>query len=417
MKPQFFSGNRKAFADKLSAGSIALFFAGYAPVKTADEYYPHYTDRNFVYLTGIEENALILMIKKDENTFTETLFIQPPDLRAERWNGARIKADVASEVSGVTDIRYLADFARFFKQAVGCGFYDKLYLDTEKLTEVVADDESYKFAKIAREQFPGLLIRNSRPIMKMLRLIKQPCEIEAMRYAETITRDGIIAMMNASIPGLFEYQLKAEWDYALMQRGVLSPAFPSIVSAGANNFCIHYNSYTGVLNDGDMVLNDVGAKWDFMSNDVSRGWPVNGRFTERQRLLYTCALNTSDYMFSIIKPGMPMNEVDATARRYNYEQMRAAGVLDSFDDIGTYMWHGGAHHVGFDVHDVVATNDMPTMPIEAGMVFCVDIGIYHEEWGIGFRLEDNCLVTENGCENLSACTPRTIEEIGDIMRG
>lgn len=117
-------------------------------------------------------------------------------------------------------------------------------------------------------------------------------------------------------------------------------------------------------------------------------------------------------MFEIIRPGMPMKEVDAEARRYNAKLLVDAGVLDDPANISTYMWHGGAHHVGFDVHDAVETPEV----IAPNMVFCVDIGIYHEAWGIGFRLEDNCLVTETGCENLSAATPRTIAEIEDTMR-
>ena len=137
-----------------------------------------------------------------------------------------------------------------------------------------------------------------------------------------------------------------------------------------------------------------------------------GKYTDRQRLLYECALNTSNHMFRIIKPGMPMGEVDGEIRRYNAALLKDAGVLDDVKDVGRYMWHGGAHHVGFDVHDVVETPEV----IGPGMVFCVDVGIYHEEWGIGFRLEDNCLVTETGCENLSAATPRAIEEIEDTMR-
>lgn len=164
--------------------------------------------------------------------------------------------------------------------------------------------------------------------------------------------------------------------------------------------------------DGDMVLNDVGAQRDHLMTDVSRGWPCSGRFNDRQRLLYECALRTSDHMFEIIKPGMPMKEVDGEGRRFNAGLLVEAGVLDKPENIGTYMWHGGAHHVGFDVHDAVKAPEV----IAPGMVFCVDIGIYHEDWGIGFRLEDNCLVTESGCENLSVMTPRTVQEIEDTMR-
>ena len=249
-------------------------------------------------------------------------------------------------------------------------------------------------------------------ILRKLRTIKQPCEIEAIRKAEAITKEGILAMMKISRPGLYEYQYKAEFEHALWQHGTEGTGFPPIISAGANNFCIHYYAYQGQAQDGDMILNDVGARWNGLVNDVSRGWPCNGKFTERQKLLYNCALATSDHMFQIIRPGMKMAEVDAEIRRYNYEQLKDAGVCEKWEDIGTYMWHGGAHHIGYDVHDMVKTPEI----IAPGMAFCVDVGIYHEEWGIGFRVEDNCLVTEDGCENLSKDIPRTIADIEDCMR-
>ena len=168
----------------------------------------------------------------------------------------------------------------------------------------------------------------------------------------------------------------------------------------------------GQAKDGDMILNDVGAQWDGECNDVSRGWPCNGKYSKEQRMLYACALNTSNYMFSIIKPGMLMDDVDKIARRYCCEQLKKIGLLSSYDEIGKYMWHGGAHHVGYDVHDVV---DALSKPIAPNMVFCVDIGIYAEDLGIGFRVEDNCLVTPTGAENLSASVPRTIEDIEAVM--
>ena len=243
------------------------------------------------------------------------------------------------------------------------------------------------------------------------RTIKKPCEIAAMRKAETITKAGIEAMMRASRPGMYEYEYKAEYDHALTSRGVLEPAFTSIIAAGENNFCIHYYSYTGQAKDGDLVLNDVGAAWDGMCTDVSRSWPCNGKFSEKQRQLYECAYRTSEHMFATIRPGMPMAEVDRECHRYCGELLREIGLLGQDEAPEKYMWHGGAHHVGYDVHDQV---DM-TRPVAAGMVFCVDVGIYVEEWGIGFRLEDNCLVTEDGCENLSAAIPRSIADIEAFM--
>lgn len=413
MNREFYEGNRKALYEKMEDGSVLVMFSGKAPRKTNDEDYPYFANRNFVYLTGIEQANTVLTATVVDGECREKLYILPPDLIAERWTGRRIKAAEAEERCGVTSYSYTDRFETEFEYLVDGSKIKNVYLDFDSAYLGDGGNEAHHFARKLQKDRPDLVLKNARPLLKQLRTIKKPCEIEAMRKAEIITGAGIEAMMRASKPGMMEYQYKSEFDYALAQRGVINPGFPSIVSAGANNFCIHYYDYRGQAKDGDMILNDVGATWDYEINDVSRAFPCNGKFSERQKLLYQCAYNTSEYMFSIIKPGMAMADIDGTIRKYNYEQLRQAGVCKSYDEIGTYMWHGGAHHVGFDVHDVV---DVPgNAPIKPGMVFCVDIGIYHEEWGIGFRLEDNCLVTENGCENLSAGIPRTIEEIEGIM--
>lgn len=342
---------------------------------------------------------------------TERLYILPHDAMKERWTGRRPTAEEAAAQSGITEIRCVENFEDDFRRAATNGEFDTLWLDLFLHTPEEEPGETHRFAHSAARRYPGLQIRSLLPQLRRQRTFKKPCEIAAMRQAMTVTRAGILAMMKASRPGMYEYEYKAEFDHALTSRGVLVPGFPSIISAGKNNFCIHYYSYTGQAQDGDMVLNDVGACWDHEVNDVSRGWPCNGKFTKEQAALYACAYRTSEYMFSIIKPGMPMASVDQTARKYCFEQLKAIGKLQSYDEIGKYMWHGGAHHVGFDVHDDV---DM-THPVAPGMVFCVDIGIYDEDSGIGFRLEDNCLVTENGCENLSASIPRKLEDIEAAM--
>lgn len=408
----FYIGNRQSLYDALEPGSMAVIYSGHAPRKTADENYPFFANRNFVYLTGIQKEGLIFTALKRDDGVEERMFILPPDAHAERWTGSRIKAHEVEEISGISNCRYVSEFDSYLKFIAKEGWCDTVCLDFDKLTPSEPDSEAFLLAKTIQKDYPFLKLKNIHKAIAHIRTIKKPCEIEAMKKAELITRDGIVAMMKASKPGMYEYQYKAEFDYALMQHGVLSPMFPSIISAGKNNFCIHYYDYRGQAQDGDMILNDVGAVWDNCGNDVSRGWPCNGRFNERQRLLYECAYNTSNYMFSVLKPGIPMNEVDLMVRRYNFEQLKGIGLLEKYEDAGKLIWHGGAHHVGFDTHDVV---DMTGRSTEPGMVFCVDVGIYCEEWGIGFRLEDNCLITEDGCENLSAVTPRSIEDIENIM--
>ena len=413
MIKEFFQGNRTRLYAQMKENSLLILFSGLEVRKTNDEYYPFYTSRDFLYLTGLDGKELTLLARKDgQGRVTEQVFLQPPDLMAERWTGRRIKPDEAADLSGIGQIGFAADFEAELHRLASSGNYERLYLDLFRADPADRDTPAHRLLKRAASDYPFLKIENANAIIRRLRLIKQPCEIEAMRQAEQITCEGITAMMKASRPGMFEYQYKAVFDYVLGQHGPQGPAFPSIISAGKNNFCIHYNAYTGQALDGDMVLNDVGAWHDYLMTDVSRGWPCNGRYTDRQRLLYQCALATSNHMFEIIRPGMPMAEVDSEIRRYNAALLKDAGVLDDVKNVGRYMWHGGAHHVGFDVHDVVAAPEV----IAPNMVFCVDVGIYHEEWGIGFRLEDNCLVTETGCENLSAATPRTIDEIEDTMR-
>lgn len=419
MKSSFHSGNRQRLYADMKPYSLLVMFSGEEIRKTNDEYYPFFADRSFVYLTGIQQKEAVLMALKSTDTVEERLYILPSDSMAERWTGRRLKPQEAEYISGISDIRSTEQFANDLHSLAAGGHYslrsahfEHLYLDLFRVSPLDIDRPAHRLLKRVQQEYPYLKIENANALVRKQRLIKQPCEVEAMRKAEIITGEGIQAMMKASRPGMYEYQYKAAFDYVLSQYSPDGPGFPSIISAGENNFCIHYYAYTGQAHDGDMVLNDVGAQWDGHITDVSRGWPCNGRFSDKQKLLYECALDTSNYLFSIIRPGMKMADVDGTIRRYNAERLRDAGVLQDVKDIGTYMWHGGAHHVGYDVHDVIAAPET----VVPGMIFCVDVGIYHEEWGIGFRLEDNCLVTENGCENLSAAIPRTIHDIEAVMR-
>ena len=414
MDQKFYVDNRMELYQKLEEGSLAIFFCGQEIGKTADESYSFFGNRNFVYLTGIEQRESILLVDKEsENQCVESAFVLPKNPMEERWMGRRLTTDEVYEISGIKQVLSCDEFRQVLKKRLDTGRYRSVYLDFCNPIMPVYVSCANRMAEWLRKEYPYLQIRDAGIFLKQMRLIKKPCEIDAMLKAEEIVGEGIIAMMQHSRPGLYEYQYKAEYDYALAQHGVLEAGFPSIISAGKNNFKIHYNEYRGQAMDGDMVLNDVGVRFDHELTDVSRGWPCNGRYTEKQKLLYQCAYRTSEYMFDILKPGIPMEEVDRTIRKVNFEYLKEAGVVERFEDIGTYMWHGGAHHVGFDVHDVVDVAGKNTAP---GMVFCVDIGIYHEDWGIGFRIEDNCLITEDGCRNLSAGIPKTIEEIEAIMQ-
>jgi Xaa-Pro aminopeptidase len=413
MDKQFHIQNRQRFFNEMPDNSVAVFFSGEAPRKTADSYYTFFADRNYLYLSGVDYEGLILLLTKINDKTEERLYILPKDTIKERWNGYRYRAEEVNKFSGINNIRNVENFETEFFHIIRTGNVAELCLDLYKDRYTEGNNIAHNFANKIMNSFPWVTVKNLQPIMRKLRTIKTVCEIEAIKKAEEITKAGIIAMMKAGKPGMTEYELKAEYDYTVLKSGVISNMSQPIISAGKNNFYIHYNSFTGTINDGDMILVDVGADWNNVVTDVSRAWPANGKFTKKQAALYNAAYETSNYIFSIIKPDMPMGDVDAIARKVCAEKLIKLGLLNSVDEAGKYIWHGGAHHVGWDVHDMV---DVGIETISAGMIFCVDVGIYCEEWGIGFRLEDNCLVTETGCVNLSADIPRSIEEIEAVLK-
>ena len=228
----------------------------------------------------------------------------------------------------------------------------------------------------------------------------------------TITRDGIHAMMKAAKADMYEYQLEAVFNKVLADAGVREPAFTSIVSGGRNNFYIHYEEPMGMLRDGDLILTDVGAAKNQYVSDISRAFPVNGRFTAGQKEVYSIALKVNKELMGLLVPGKTsFDDIEAHARRRVGEELVAAGYLGKDEDVRKYYWHPGTHHIGLDVHDVGPRGK----PIEPGMVFTIDVGIYIEDKNIGFRIEDNVAITETGYEHLSSEIVREIDDVEAMM--
>jgi Xaa-Pro aminopeptidase len=412
MDGDFHRSRRQGFYEDLDDGEALVLFAGSPPRKTADANYSFFANRNFYYLTGILQARSVFLAVKCDDEISESLFVLKKDPMAERWQGRRLSREEVSEKSGVEQVKDLEAFDRDFRAVLGRGELSAIWYDFDKHDVGRRDAPQNRHCDSTRSDYPAVTFKNAHPSICSARTIKTPEEIQNIREAMCITRDGIHAMMKAAKPGMYEYQLEAIFKKVLADAGLRDPAFASIISGGRNNFYIHYEDPMDVLKDGDLILSDVGARKNEYVNDISRAFPVNGEFSAEQKDVYAIALKVNKELMEMLVPGkVTFADIETHARRRVGEELVAAGFLDRDEDVGKFYWHGGTHHLGLDVHDV----GMRPMAIEPGMVFTIDVGIYMEDRNIGFRVEDDVAITQAGHEHLSSEIVREIDDIEAIM--
>jgi len=403
---------RQQFYQNMKQGEALILFAGAAPRRSADASYRFFANRNFYYLTGILQANSVFMAVNNGGEIEEILFVSEKNLMKERWGGRLISGEEALESSGVASVRDLEGFEPMLKNVLNTGAVSTLWYDFDKFDSGLSDAPQNRHSKRILCSYPFVACRNAYPLICAARTIKDAGEIAHIREALTVTRDGIHAMMNAAKAGLYEYQLEAVFNKVLADAGVREPAFASIVSGGRNNFYIHYEEPMGILEGGDLILTDVGAARNQYVSDISRAFPVNGRFTTEQKEVYSIALKVNKELMGLLVPGqVAFSDIEAHARRRVGEELVAAGYLGKDEDVSKYYWHPGTHHIGLDVHDVGPAGN----PIRPGMVFTIDVGIYIEDKNIGFRVEDNVVITETGYEHLSNEIVREIDDIEAMM--
>ena len=411
MDNQFYIENRRKLAAHMAENDAMLFFSGEPARKTADENYPFFANRNFLYLTGVKQEQSALLLQKKGDLVSECLFVTRPNFEREIWTGRRLTEDALRECSGVEGVEDIDHMNTTLDRLLASQPGMTLWLCFDAHAIERSFDLERVFATQVRERHPHVLIKNSYPLLARMRTIKTPEEIDAIRKAMQITEAGIRRMMRAAKPGVMEYELEAEFNHELAAHGQRRTAFPSIIAGGERIFYLHYTALTSPLAEGELILTDVGAAYDEYCTDISRVFPANGRFNERQAQLYRVAYEANRAVMAQVRPGVFFPQLNRTCREVSFEGLKALGLLDDIADIRKYVWHGVAHHVGLDTHDVGIYDE----PMAEDMVFTVDAGIYVREWGIGLRIEDNVLMTAGGCENLSAAIPVTIEEIESLM--
>lgn len=411
MDKKFFMTNRKKLEGKLEDNSILLLFAGTAPYKSADELYQFIPNRNFYYLTGIDESKVILLISKIDGKVSEKLFIERPDEVMAKWVGATITDEEAIESSGIDNIEYLDKFEGTISSILDRNRIEKIYLDLERQELRTSMTKAQEFAKVINEKYPYIQIKNIYYDIASLRMIKSEEEIERIRKAIEITNKGIMNMLHNIKPGMMEYEIEAYFDFTLKKNGITNRAFETIAASGKNATILHYSDNNSKAEDGDLILFDLGAQYKYYNGDISRTFPVNGKFTERQKQVYNIVLKAQKAVEEAAKPGLPYKELNEIAKKVLAEGCKELGLIKEEKEISKYYFHGVSHYLGADTHDVGIYN----VPLQPGMVITNEPGLYIEEEGIGIRIEDDLLITEDGCENLSKYIIKTVEEIEATM--
>ncbi|ETJ16566.1 aminopeptidase P family protein [Clostridium butyricum] len=414
MEKMVYSEHRSALMNKIDNNSIVILFAGNAPKKTGDEVYQFTPDRNFYYLTGISEENHIVVLSKFNNEISEKLFLKEIDLAKEMWNGKTLRDFEAKEISGIEDTVYMNEFYGYLNRLIKGAEEINLYLDLDRQNYFEEDSNGNKFAEVFKGKYPQVIIKNVSSNITPLRMIKSKSEIAEMQRAIDITIDGVESLMKNSKAGMKEYELEAYFDFVCKTNGAKDFAFRTIAAAGKNATTLHYVENNSEIKNDDLILFDLGAQWNFYNADITRTFPVGGKFTDRQKQVYEAVLRVNKAVIEKIKPGVVYKELNAWATDLIAEECIKLGIIKEKKDVSKYYWHSIGHNLGLDTHDVEPQGR--NFVFEEGMVFTVEPGIYISEESIGIRIEDDVLVTADGCEVLTKGMMKEVSEIEAFMK-
>ncbi|MGB9110644.1 MAG: Xaa-Pro aminopeptidase [Telluria sp.] len=437
-----FAARRARLAAQMLPGAVAVLPTAPEAPRNGDSDYPYRHDSYFYYLTGFTEpeSVLVLVAAAGERPARSILFCREKNLEREIWDGYRHGPDAARTAFGMDEAWPIAELDARLPDLLADA--PALYYATASSTALDAQVAGWIKAVRARSRsgvtapaaFHDLL-----PLLDEMRLIKDAGEQATMLRAGVISGNAHARAMRAARPGLHEYALEAELLYEFRRNGAQFPAYTPIVASGPNACVLHYNVNDRLMQDGDLVLIDAGCELDGYASDITRTFPVNGRFTPAQRTLYELVLAAQDAAFAAIQPGRPYSTFHEAALRVLVQGMLdlgliPAGSFGSVEDaiaakahVSFYM-HGTGHWLGMDVHDAGAYRDLthpdkPSRPLQAGMVLTVEPGIYvrpapgvpEAYWHIGIRIEDDVVVTEDGYRLLTASAPKTVDEIEALV--
>lgn len=407
---EFHESRRTRLREYMEDNSIFFVFAGNEKEDRGDQMH-HFTPyANFYYLTGFDQPNAVLMITKSDGNCQETLFIHHTDEIMARWQGVSYTKESVQEETGISQVVYLEKFDSSVQSFLRRNEVGNIYIDIANWEEGFTVNSAQQFANKLISHYPYLKVINSFNFLASLRQVKSKEEIALHRRACDITIDGVLAILDHLKPGMREYEIEAEFDY-ILGRNHARHAFNTIAASAENACVLHYVKNDRMMEDGDMILFDLGAEWDYYASDVSRTFPVNGHFTQQQRELYNVVLKGLEAAIERTKPGQPKNELQEISKAVMAEELIKLGMIEKPEEISKYYFHSSGHYIGLYTHDVGDDKAL----LEEDMMFTLEPGLYFEELGIGIRIEDTILITKDGCEVLTERIPKTVEEIEEYM--
>lgn len=426
LNPKIFIQNRQRFIKKMKPNSIAIFNSNDEVPSNGDALYRFQQNSDLFWLTGIEQEDTMLVLYPDnpDPKYREVLVLVRPNEMKEKWDGKRLRAQEGKDISGAAAVLWLDSLDGLLQQWIH--FADTIYLNTNEndRKSSLIQTRDYRYIDEMKSRYPLHQYERSAKIMREVRGIKTKEEVEVVKTAIDITHKAFLRVMKFVKPGVYEHEVEAEIVHEFLRNRARGEAYGSIIASGDRARTLHYISNNAECKGGELLLMDFGANYGGYCADLTRTIPVNGKFSKRQKELYNACLDIHNYAKSILKPGITIVDYTNKVGDEATKQFLKVGLLKKEDvknedrnvlesrAFRKYLYHGISHHLGVDVHDL----GLKHLPIQAGMLFTIEPGIYVEEEQLGIRIENNVWITKTGNVDLFKGIPITVEEIEKAMK-
>ncbi len=421
---QLFVGNRDKLMQELKSNSVTVVNSNDIMPTNADGTMRFRQNSDLFYLTGVdqEETILVLCPGFPDEKYREVLFVRETNERIALWEGHKLTREEARALTGIKTVMWSSEFHRIFHMMMVMGNVEHVYLNTNDhyRADVAVPSRDQRFIRWCQRKYPLHRYERLAPIMHRLRSVKTKEEVELLLQACDITGKAFRRVLDFVKAGVMEFEIEAEYAHEFLRNGSRGFAYEPIIASGANSCVLHYVVNDQTCRDGDVVLMDVGAEYANYNADLTRTIPVNGRFTPRQRQVYEAVLKIQKAAMQMLRPGVFYYDYHKEIQKLTESELIALKLLDKREIerqdperplFMKYFSHGTSHMLGLDVHDVGSMYSK-MLP---GMVWTVEPGIYIREEGIGVRIENNVVLTEDGVVDLMKDIPREVEEIEEIM--